>query len=67
MPQGLKAWEMESSSGEQRDLDLQKKKNRKGVMESNKNQHSLTLTIPAQFEQYHTKPLYLGVFKQKTR
>ena len=37
------------------------------MMESNKNQHSSTLDIPAQLEQYYTKALYPEVFKQKTR
>ena len=49
-PQSFEAWAMESLSGEWRDLDpLQM--NRRGMMESNKNQHSFTLDIPTQFEQ----------------
>ena len=66
MPQSFEAWAMESSSRERRDLNLLKT-NRRDVVESNKNQHSSTLDIPAQLEQYYTKALYPGVFKQKTR
>ena len=47
---------------------------RRGMMESSKNQHSFTLDIPAQFEQCYTqfeqcytKALYPGVFKQNNR
>ena len=58
--------EMESSSRERRDLDLLQT-NGRGMVESNKNQHSFTLDIPTQFEQYYTKALYPRVFKQKTR
>ena len=66
MPQSFEAWEMESSSGERRDLDIIQT-NGIGMVESNKNQHSSTLDIPAQLEQYYTKALYPRVFKQKTR
>ena len=66
MSQSFEAWAMESSIGERRDLDLLQT-NCRGMVESNKNQHSSTLDIPAQFEQYNTKVLYPGVFKQKTR
>ena len=66
MPQSFEAWAMESSSRERRDLDLLQT-NGRGMVESKKNQHSFTLDIPAQFEQYYTKALYPEMFKQKTR
>ena len=58
-PKAWKLWAMESSSGERRDLDLLQT-NRRGMVESNKNQHSSMLDIPAQFEQYYTKGVLFG-------
>ena len=66
MPQSFEAWAMESSSGERRDLNLLKQ-----IAEIWWNQ-TRTINPPRQillqkFEQYYTKALYSGVFKQKTR
>ena len=66
MPQSFEAWAMESSSGEQIDLDLLKQ-----IAEIWWN-HTRTISPPCQillhkFEQYYTKALCPGVFKQKTR